>query len=177
MGSSCARQKKEAQKKEGLEPKIIQKSSNDYYTELRMKAKGMMKKLGSLEKDKQKNIRDAKNSLNKGDEKGAELFVENASRLELEKIQSMRISHQLEALAEALKVNENKKIMMDHINKLTPILESQEREMKLDEIMRQIDVFNNAMNSVSVIGRQFENVMKPIGAGMASNVNFEFLPL
>lgn len=134
-------------------------SMEEQIINMKLTAKRFERQGNAAEKEKQKNIAKAKQCLLKGDEEGAKLFVQNSTQKENERVQCIRMSHQLQALSGSIKSNQNNMQMTQELARVTPFLVSQANEVPLEEVQKTIDKFMGAMDNMVVGGKIMENAM------------------
>lgn len=100
-----------------------------------------------------------KQALLKGDEVGAGLFAAQANAKEVEYRKNVTLSSRLAAMAGAINQNNGNIEQMKALEIITPIVESQGQTMNIDEVLKNLDRFDQANNNLDVTGKMMGEVM------------------
>lgn len=134
-------------------------SLDDQMIELRMASKRFEMESKRSEREKGKQMNKAKQAVSKGNEEGARLFLANAAMKQKESLSQLRMAHKLDAIQSSLRSNMNNQNMMTHLNRLTPILQQTAQEQPLEEIYKDMNQFEQAMDDLMVQNNIVNQVM------------------
>ncbi len=136
---------------------------NQAIFQLKMSSKRFLRESKKSEKEKEKNLKNAKTCLVKGDEEGARLYTINAQNNINDYKKYLRMSSRLDAIAGSIKSNYAFADIMKHMSKnVNPILIKEADTMDLKEMCKNFEVFQEAFDKMTVnaniMGENFDKV-------------------
>ncbi len=142
---------------------------NEALISMKMKGKQFSRESSKCDKERDKHIAKAKETLRKGNEEGARLFLELAEQKKAESMQYLRMSARLEHLAANIKSKNVSMQMVGELDKFTPILQMQAESMPIEELYKKMNAFGSAYDNLTVKGRIMdENMDKTLGEANTS---------
>jgi len=126
---------------------------------MKMKAKQFERESGKCNKEREKYVVKAKESLRKSNEEGARLFLELAEQKKSEGHNYLKMSARLEHLAANIKSKTNSVQMVQELDKFTPILVMQSETMPVESMYAQLQNFGQAYDNLEVKGKMMDETI------------------
>ena len=127
---------------------------------MKLKSKMFNNQAKRAEKAKAKYYADAKKQLHKGNEEGAQSYLELANQKDQENKQMMRMAVRLETLSVQIKSKQNSVDMVNNLNTITPILQMESANMPIEQMYSQLDNFNKAYDDLAIKGTILDQGME-----------------
>ena len=136
----------------------------DALINMKMKSKQFARESTKADKEKLQNIAKAKDSLKKGNEEGARLFLELADQKKNESMNYLKMSARLEHLAANIKSKNASMQMVGELDRFSPLLQFQAENMPIEEMYRKLNDFGVAYDNLTVKGKMMdENIDNVLG--------------
>ena len=154
-------------------PNVPQPSMTDVLVNMKMKSKTFQRESNKAMKEKEAYYKKAKEQLKKGNQEGAQMFLEMVQQKQNEAMQYMKVGTRLEVIAGQIKSKNKSMEMMQDLSKFTPILMQSNQQMSLEQMMHNMQGFTNAYDDLVVKGHIIDQTMdKTLGEKNAmSNVD------
>merc|ERR1711976_553724 len=101
--------------------------------------------------EKKKYYETAKQHLKKGNQEGAQMYLELCNQKDQENKQMMRMGVRLETLAVQIKAK-NTVDMVNNLDAITPILEMEAHGMPIEQMYGKLERFNQAYDDLTIKG-------------------------
>ena len=127
---------------------------------MKMKSKMFNRQAEKAAKEKTKYYEQAKKQLKKGNEEGAQMYLELANQKDQENKQFMRMAVRLETIAVQIKSKQNSVDMVGNLDAITPILEMQSVDMPIEQMYGKLENFNKAYDDLTIKGNILDDGME-----------------
>ncbi|KRX00157.1 hypothetical protein PPERSA_10656 [Pseudocohnilembus persalinus] len=131
----------------------------DVILDMKMTAKRFERDSAKAEKEKAVQTKKAKMALQKGNEEGARLYLQNAAMKQQESLNLLRMAHKLEAIQSNLKSNLSNQEMASQLNRITPYLQQHAQSVPIEQLYGQMQNFEQAMDEVTVQNKIVTNIV------------------
>ncbi|KAM3139263.1 hypothetical protein pb186bvf_008673 [Paramecium bursaria] len=146
--------------------KAPQPTIDDVILDMRLSSKRFAREANRCDKEKDALMVKAKQALQKNNEEGAKLFLTSAMNKQKESENLMRMSHKMDHLQGIIKSTANQTQIMNSLNKITPMLTQQVNQMPLDDVYKNMNQFEAAMDEITVQSKVMDGMMnKNVDAG------------
>ena len=132
---------------------------NEALMSMKMKARQFERESGKCDKERLKYVTKAKDSLKKGNEEGARLFLELAEQKKHEGHNYLKMSARLEHLAASIKSKTTSVQMVGELDRFTPLLVAQSEAMPVEQLYAQLQNFGSAYDNLDVKGKMMDETI------------------
>ena len=127
--------------------------------QMKMKSKQFMRESNKSLKEKETYYKKAKESMKKGNEEGAKMFLEIVQQKEAESMQYMKVATRMDVIAGQIKSKNKSMEMMGDLARFTPLLNAQNEQMSIEKMYTNMQQFSNAYDDLVVKGHIIDESM------------------
>merc|ERR1711976_114033 len=119
---------------------------------MKMKSKTFLRQAEKALEEKKKYYETAKQHLKKGNQEGAQMYLELCNQKDQENKQMIRMGVRLETLAVQIKAKNISVDMVNNLDAITPILEMEAHGMPIEQMYGKLERFNQAYDDLTIKG-------------------------
>ncbi|EGR34601.1 Snf7 family protein, putative [Ichthyophthirius multifiliis] len=127
--------------------------------DLKMAQKQFERESKKAEKEQIQIMEKARQAVQKGNEEGAKLYLQNAMAKQKFSQNMLKMSHKIDAISAQIKMNQGNAQYIQQLNKITPYLQHHSSNLSLEQMYGQLNNFEQAMDELTIGQKVMDNIM------------------